>query len=323
MIRLGGDVAATQEVIVEETGAWEGEDVEVGEVVEGAGAHLAEGVAHGKGLEGGDAVGVAGGEGVEGGGIVEGDGGEVDRAADVAEDVETAAEFVEGVLDGAVLGEIVVDTEEVGGVEVVDIGDAGPLADVDGDVDIGLEGEGGGGAEEEGLVAETVGEGVEVGEAEGIGDGAAGGGTAAGGDGGVELAGYGEAVAGEEDGAGPDFGFDAEPGEFLIEAGADGIGQRGGPTAGGALTDEVFDFLQGGEGGGGRRRPFQAQQRCPKMCSRSTARAISETGFSRSPRIVSSTASVSSRRDQRASCKSAATVGQSMSRLIVVSFSAS
>ena len=247
--RLGGGAAA-QEVAKEEAGAGEGEDVEVGEVVEGAGAHLAEGVAHGKGLEGGDAVGVAVGEGVEDGGVVEGDGGEVDRAADPAGGVKAAAEFVEGVLDGAVLGGVfVVDAEELGGVDRCGVGDAGPLADVDGDAGVGLEGKGWGDAEEEGFGAEAVGEGVEVGEAEGVGDGAAGGGAAAGGDGGIELAGGGEAVAREEEGLVPDFGFGAEPGEFRVETGLDGFGQGGGPTAGGAGADEGFECLQGGGGG--------------------------------------------------------------------------
>ena len=68
--------------------------------------------------------------------------------ADFAEDVEAAAEFVEGVLDVAVLGGVfVVDAEELGGVEVGGVRDAGPLANVDGDLGVGLEGEGGGGAE--------------------------------------------------------------------------------------------------------------------------------------------------------------------------------
>ena len=171
--------------------------------------------------------------------------------ADFAEDVEAAAEFVEGVLDVAVLGGVfVVDAEELGGVEVGGVRDAGPLANVDGDLGVGLEGEGGGGAEEEGLGAEAVGKGVEVSEAECIGDGAAGGGTAAGGDGGLELTGGGKAVAREEEGLVPDFGFGAEPGEFLVEAGTDGFGQGGGPAAGGAGTDEGFEFLQRGGVGG-------------------------------------------------------------------------
>ena len=239
------------EVVIEEAGAGEGEGVEEGEVVEGAGAYAAEGDEHGERLEGGDAIGIAGGEGLEGEGVVEGDGGEVERVADFAKGVEAAAEFVEGILNVAVLGGVfVVDTEKLGGVEVGGVGDAGPLADVDGDLGVGLEGEGGGGAEEEGLGAETVGEGVEVGEAECIGDGAAGGGTAAGGYGGLELAGGGKAVARKEEGLVPDFGFGAEPGEFLVEAGTDGFGQRGGPATGGAGTDEGFEFLQGGRGGG-------------------------------------------------------------------------
>ena len=194
---------------------------------------------------------VPGGEGVEDGGVVEGDGGEVERTGDPAGGVEAAAEFVEGVLDGAVLGGVfVVDAEELGGVDRCGVGDAGPLADVDGDAGVGLEGKGGGGAEEEGFGAESVGEGVEVGEAEGVGDGAAGGGAAAGGDGGVEFAGGGETVAGEEEGLVPDFGFGAEPGEFLVETGLDGFGQGGEPTAGGAGTDEGFEFLQRGGVGG-------------------------------------------------------------------------
>ena len=145
---------------VEEAGSGEGEGVEEGEVVEGAGAYATEGGEHGEGLEGGDAIGIAGGEGLEGEGVVEGDGGEVERVADFAKGVEAAAEFVEGILNVAVLGGVfVVDAKELSGVEVGDVGDAGPLADVDGDLGVGLEGEGGGGAEEEGLGAETVGEG--------------------------------------------------------------------------------------------------------------------------------------------------------------------
>ena len=249
--RLGAGVAAMAEVVIEEAGSGEGEGVEEGEVVEGAGAYATEGGEHGEGLEGGDAIGIAGGEGLEGEGVVEGDGGEVERVADFAEGVEAAAEFVEGILNVAVLGGVfVVDTEKLGGVEVGGIRDAGPLADVDGDLGVGLEGEGGGGAEEEGLGAEAVGKGVEVSEAECIGDGAAGGGTAAGGDGGFELTGGGKTVAREEEGLVPDFGFGAEPGEFLVEAGTDGFGQGGGPAAGGAGTDEGFEFLQGGRGGG-------------------------------------------------------------------------
>lgn len=151
----------------------------------------------------------------------------------------------------AVLGGVfVVDTEKLGGVEVGGVGDAGPLADVDGDLGVSLEGEGGGGAEEEGLGAEAVGKGVEVSEAECIGDGAAGGGTAAGGDGGFELTGGGETVARKEEGLVPGLGFGAEPGELLVEASADGFGQGGGPAAGDAGTDEGFEFLQGGRGGG-------------------------------------------------------------------------
>ena len=164
---------------------------------------------------------------------------------------ETAAEFIESVLDGAVLGGVfVVDAEELGGIEVCGVRDAGPLADVDGDLGVGLEGEGGGGAEEEGLGAEAVGKGVEVSEAECIGDGAAGGGTAAGGYGGLELVGGGKAVAREEEGLVPGLGFGAEPGELLVEASADGFGQRGGPATGGTGTDEGFEFLQGGRVGG-------------------------------------------------------------------------
>lgn len=248
--RLGEGVAA-QEVIIEEARAGEGEDVDEGEVVEGAGAYAAEGGEHGEGLEGGDAVGVAGGEGLEGEGVVEGDGGEVNRVADFAEGVEAAAELIESVLDGAVLGGVfVVDAEELGGVEVGGVRDAGPLANVDGNLGVGLEGEGGVGAEEEGFGAESVGKGVEVGEAECVGDGTAGGGAAAGGDGGIELAGGGEAVAREEEGLVPGLGFGAEPGEFLVESGADGLGQGGGPTTGGAGTDEGFEFLQRRRGGG-------------------------------------------------------------------------
>ena len=158
--RLGAGVAAMAEVVIEEAGSGEGEGVEEGEVVEGAGAYATEGGEHGEGLEGGDAIGIAGGEGLEGEGVVEGDGGEVERVADFAKGVEAAAEFVEGILNVAVLGGVfVVDAKELSGVEVGDVGDAGPLADVDGDLGVGLEGEGGGGAEEEGLGAETVGEG--------------------------------------------------------------------------------------------------------------------------------------------------------------------
>ena len=249
--RLGGGVAAAEEVVIEEAGAGEGEDVDEGEVVEGAGAYAAEGGEHGERLEGGDTIGVAGGEGLEGEGVVEGDGGEVNRVADFAEDVEAAAEFIESVLDGAVLGGVfVVDAEELGGVEVGGVRDAGPLANVDGDLGVGLEGEGGGGAEEEGLGAESVGKGVEVGEAECVGDGAAGGGTAAGGYDGLELTGGGEAVARKEKGLVPGLGFGAEPGELLVESGADGLGQGGGPAAGGAGADEGLEFLQRGRGGG-------------------------------------------------------------------------
>ena len=213
--------------------------------------YAAEGGEHGERLEGGDAISVAGGEGLEGEGVVEGDGGEVERMADFAEGVETAAEFIEGVLDVAVLGGVfVVDAEELGGVEVGGVRDAGPLVDIDGDLGVGLEGEGGGGAEEEGLGTESVGEGIEVGEAECIGDGAAGGGAATGGDGGLELAGGGKAVARKEEGLVPGLGFGAEPGEFLVESGTDGFGQGGGPATGGAGTDEGFEFLQGGRGGG-------------------------------------------------------------------------
>ena len=231
------------EVVIEEAGSGEGEGVEEGEVVEGAGAYATEGGEHGEGLEGGDAIGVAGGEGLEGEGVVEGDGGEVERVADFAEGVEAAAEFVEGILNVAVLGGVfVVDTEKLGGVEVGGIRDAGPLADVDGDLGVGLEGEGGGGAEEEGLGAETVGEWVKVGEAKCVGDGAAGGGAAAGGDGGIELAGGGEAVTREEKGLVPGLRLGTEPGEFLVEAGTDGFGRGGGPAAGGAGTDEGLEF---------------------------------------------------------------------------------
>ena len=247
----GEGVAAAQEVLIEEAGAGEGEDVEEGEVVEGAGAHVAEGTEHGEGLEGGDAVGIAIGEGIEGGGVIEWDGGEVNRTADAAEGVEAAAEFIEGVLDGAVLGGVfVVDAKELGGVEVGDVRDAGPLADVDGDVGVGLKGEGGSGAEEEGLGAESVGEWVKVGEAKCVGDGAAGGGAAAGGDGGIELAGGGEAVTREEKGLVPGLRLGTEPGEFLVESGADGLGQGGGPASGGTGVDEGLEFLQGGRGGG-------------------------------------------------------------------------
>ena len=73
--------------------------------------------------------------------VVEGDGGEVERTGDPAGGVKAAAEFVEGVLDGAVLGGVfVVDAEELGGVDRCGVGDAGPLADVDGDAGVGLEG---------------------------------------------------------------------------------------------------------------------------------------------------------------------------------------
>ena len=249
--RLGGGVAAAEEVVIEEARAGEGEDVDEGEIVEGAGTHFAEGGEHGEGLEGGDTIGVAGGEGLEGEGVVEGDGGEVNRVADFAEDVEAAAEFVEGVLDVAVLGGVfVVDAEELGAVDVGGVGDAGPLADIDGDLGVGLEREGGGGAKEEGFGAESVGKGVEVGEAECVGDGTAGGGAAAGGDGSLELAGGGEAVARKEKGLVPGLGFGAEPGEFLVESGADGFRQGRGPATGGAGADEGFEFLQRGRGGG-------------------------------------------------------------------------
>ena len=241
------------EVVIEEAGSGEGEGVEEGEVVEGAGAYATEGGEHGEGLEGGDAIGVAGGEGLEGEGVVEGDGGEVVEGAGAyaTEGGEAAAEFVEGILDVAVLGGVfVVDAEELGGVEVGGVRDAGPLADIDGDLGVGLEREGGGGAEEEGLWAESVGKGVEVGEAECIGDSAAGGGTAAGGYDGLELTGGGEAVARKEKGLVPGLGFGAEPGELLVESGADGLGQGGGPAAGGAGADEGLEFLQRGRGGG-------------------------------------------------------------------------
>ena len=82
---------------------------------------------------------------------------------------------------------------------------------------------------------------------DGFGEG--GGDAGLGGDGGIELAGGGEAVAREEEGLVPDFGFGAEPGEFRVETGLDGFGQGGGPTAGDAGADEGFEFLQGGGGG--------------------------------------------------------------------------
>lgn len=55
----------------------------------------------------------------------------------------------------------------------------------------------------------------------------------------------------------PGLGFGAEPGELLVEASADGFGQRGGPATGGAGTDEGFEFLQGG-----KRRGLSCQSPC-------------------------------------------------------------
>ena len=42
----------------------------------------------------------------------------------------------------------------------------------------------------------------------------------------------------------PGLRLGTEPGEFLVESGADGLGQGGGPASGGTGVDEGLEFLQ-------------------------------------------------------------------------------